>query len=403
MLAGAVPGAQHSGHSRAQVHSRLMQNVRRRFQQMKSPENGHSNESSADIPGRSDNIATMHQLGDEHGAESAKHGTAPDPSTEKPAERANPEDKKESAIDALSRREAINDMHGLADKMRAAAKQMNEEAKTQAAASKGQTTETDVGSASVPKDSAGNIIITNKTHETPQKAKEEDDPIKALKIATENLYERARHKNLPVGEPGELATPQQIYQALNRLEYIVDGYRHSQLESPNPDLNISEDTAESGEDPSEAAVAREESGEGEASTDGDRFLQVASRAAQRKAKGEDEDEDEDGDEEGEEVDEEGSAEGDEDGKAEGDEDDKAEGDDDGTADDMDEESNNDDKSGQRKKSSDNGQKKMTAEEAVETLRKTITELVETLDSVVAAQTGVQNVLIPHHTNVQQVR
>ncbi|KAK2197113.1 hypothetical protein BdWA1_000112 [Babesia duncani] len=81
------------------------------------------------------------------------------------------------------------------------------------------------------------IIIPRGNKHDEAQGKEPEDPLKAVRDATLNLFQRAQQKNLPVPEPGPLDTPQAIYQSLNLLEHIIDGYRNSQLESPNPNFN----------------------------------------------------------------------------------------------------------------------------------------------------------------------
>ncbi|AFZ80490.1 hypothetical protein BEWA_033430 [Theileria equi strain WA] len=97
----------------------------------------------------------------------------------------------------------------------------------------------------------GNIVITNNTTTIPKDNDKEEkvDPMKSIISATRSLYERGRQKNLPISEPDDLSTPEQVYAALNALEYIIDGYCHSKIdikdESPKDDAeNTAEENSE---------------------------------------------------------------------------------------------------------------------------------------------------------------
>ncbi|EDO05707.1 uncharacterized protein BBOV_IV001100 [Babesia bovis T2Bo] len=253
------------------------------------------------------------------------------------------------------------------------------------------TSVTDVTTTSVPKSGEGNIIITNTTHGSSDKPKEEEDPLVALRIAVTNLYQRARYKNLPVGEVGDLATPQAIYQSLNKLEYIVDGYRHSQLRSPNPDLNIQvDDGKSSGDDSSGQPDESSQSVQDETAPDdvsGEGFLQLhndSNRVPGHRFSQVDDDDDSYGID-----DDEVSNDADDytmnDDEHEGEEDDAEEPDENGSA-----------------KKESRAEPEMDPKKALEILKTTITDLVETLNTVVASHTGVKNVLIKHTPNEVQV-
>ncbi|ORM40341.1 uncharacterized protein BXIN_1887 [Babesia sp. Xinjiang] len=280
----------------------------------------------------------------------------------------------ESAVDAHARHEAMKDMNSQANEMRAAAERMKQGAASHETESKENTKETEVTRTVIPKTGEGNIIITNQTHASPRNEKEVD-PMKELRSAVENLYQRARYKNLPVGEAGELNTPEQIYQSLNKLEYIIDGYRHTQLSSPNPDLNITEETAETTEGEPESPPQSSQEGnvdEGEDNAEDGRFLQTTGKG-HKSDEPEDEDEVEDMDE------------------------DMGDYDDEQVVDDEEASQPEEETSKEAK-----GGNKMTPQEALDTLKMTITELVETLNSVVTTHTGVRNVLVHHSHNAQQV-
>ncbi|GBE62140.1 methyl-accepting chemotaxis sensory transducer, putative [Babesia ovata] len=318
----------------------------------------HNHEPTGDKNGEGDEIAEMRKLGAEAEAEDHKRKGAAE------------------VVDSQRKQEIADDMTSRIEKMREGAKRMQEDAKQHAGEVKSAAVDTSVATASIPKDQAGNIIITNQTHDYPRKPQDQVDPMKALKTATENLYQRARHKNLPVTEPGELNTPEQIYQALNRLEYIVDGYRHAQLESPNPDLNITDEPAKSpyAED-DESANAEDGAAAEESAADDARFMQTTGRTAHTSHDDyEDEDDEGDGDHE------------------DGEDDDSEKNGEEWQDNEDDEEGDSNDKK------SDAKEKKMSPEEALDTLGKTIADLVETLNAVVASHTGVSNVLIQHSPN-----
>ncbi|KAK1937327.1 hypothetical protein X943_001014 [Babesia divergens] len=300
-------------------------------------------------------------------AEQDSHQKDTDPQDKAPADG-------EPVIDALARQDAIDDMHRIADEMKSAAKGMHTDGKEQAKTAKDSSNTTTTSSTAIPKDS-GNIIITNNTHDARRDTKEKEDQIKALRSATESLYQRAHHKNLPVGEPGDLVTPEQIYQALNKLEYIIDGYRRSQLESPNPDLNITEEP----DKPDTPPDSPSEDGE---IAEAGRFLQTNSSHKHNNA-----DEDDDMDDLADEEENDNDDEPDEDGTKG-----NTEGKDDGGG------ANNAESAASNK-----NEKKMTSEAALSMLESTITELVGILNQVVATNTGVNNVLVNHKREVEQIK
>ncbi|KAK1441727.1 hypothetical protein BgAZ_500590 [Babesia gibsoni] len=283
------------------------------------------------------------------------------------------DDDHESPVDKMARREAIEDIHKTADEMKSAAQKMHkmgdEQEKEAKTAKEAVATST---ATSVPSEGAGNIIITNKTFEGKKDDKEVEDPIQALRKATMNLYERAHHKGLPIDEPGELSTPEHIYQALNKLEFVIDNFRQAQLESPNPDLNIREDPdmeSNDSEEPSDEEM---------------RFTQTGGKAKARSNGGHTEaDEMDDAD--------------DDDGMDD-DADDDAD-DDSGDADD----DENQDKMKSKAAEPQKKEQKMNAEEAVKLLGSTVTDLVDVLNQVLTNNTGIKNLLVHHRDMVDHVK
>ncbi|CDR97776.1 hypothetical protein, conserved [Babesia bigemina] len=358
LAVSALPKALHS--QRPSAASSLQRLGR--FLQSKA----HSHEPTDGHDGEGDEIAEMRKLGADAAAEGHKQKGEME------------------VVDSQRKQEIADDMTRQLEKMREGAKRMQEDAKQHAGEVKSAAVDTSVATASIPKDSAGNIIITNQTHDYPRKPQDQADPMKALKTATENLYQRARHKNLPVPEPGELNTPEQIYQALNRLEYIVDGYRHAQLESPNPDLNITDEPEKSQHaEEDELENTEDDAAADESPVDDARFMQTTGKAARAP-------DDDDGDN------------GDDDDNDNGDDDDNDNGDDEEGGDDDGEqhgeewqENEDEEGAGNHKKPADSKDAKMSPQEAMDALGKTIAHLVETLNAVVASHTGVSNVLIQH--------
>nr|PVC54249.1 hypothetical protein MACL_00003238 [Theileria orientalis] len=296
-------------------------------------------------------------------------------------------------VDDIAKEEHMKEMNTNAGQMLDSAKQAKEKADELLNKFKQGQYTTETNKHSMPKDEAGNIIITNTTTTPAPKHEEEKvDPLKSIRDATLSLFERAKHKNLPVSDPGHLSTPEQIYAALNSLEYIIDGYRYSKIDvkdAKNQENNIADSgsTSDVGEGDSQL-VSSDDSNtsssnggdeeEEENIMDPDRFLQVKHK--------DDDDEEEEG-------------EGGEDSNDENEEDDK---DEDFHRDESEEGGELSDENGSGEASAYEGAGKgareskgaaLTPQQAVEDLKEVLAKLTSVLEQVVIDSVGVRNVIV----------
>ncbi|EAN33376.1 hypothetical protein TpMuguga_01g00132 [Theileria parva strain Muguga] len=182
-----------------------------------------------------------------------------------------PDDNKEIVND-IAKEEQMKNMNTDAGDMINSAKQAKEHADELLNQYKEGEFNTETNKHTLPKDDAGNIIITNTTTTPMTKQEEKADPLKSIRDATISLYERARHKNLPVPDPGDLSSPEKIYTSLNALEYIIDGYRYTKI-----DVNDKTEQSDSLNENSQPAETKEPEQMDESEVDlmePDRFLQL---------------------------------------------------------------------------------------------------------------------------------
>ncbi|XP_954581.1 uncharacterized protein TA19025 [Theileria annulata] len=184
------------------------------------------------------------------------------------------EDDNKKIVDDIEKEEQMKSMNFDTGNMMDSAKQAKENADKLLNEYKVGTYNTETNKHTLPKDDAGNIIITNTTTTPVTKQEEEKvDPLKSIRDATISLYERAKQKNLPVPDPGDLSTPEKIYTSLNALEYIIDGYRYTKIDvndsTNQPDLSNENDQ------PTESKESEQLADESETdSMEPERFLQL---------------------------------------------------------------------------------------------------------------------------------
>ncbi|UKJ87684.2 hypothetical protein MACJ_000124 [Theileria orientalis] len=285
-------------------------------------------------------------------------------------------------VDDIAKEEHMKEMHTNAGQMLDSAKQAKEKADDLLNQFKQGAYTTETNKHSMPKDEAGNIIITNTTTTPAPKHEEEKvDPLKSIRDATLSLFERARHKNLPVSDPGHLSTPEQIYAALNSLEYIIDGYRYSKIDVKDAknqeNVTDSGDASDEGEgnsqsvspDDSNSSSSDGDEEEEETIMDPDRFLQL-------KHKNDDDEEGEEGDDANEE-DEEDERDESEEGEEHSDENGSGE--------------SSGDEAG--KNASDKKAATLTPQQAVQDLKEVLAMLTSVLEQVVLDNVGVRNVIV----------
>ncbi|UKK00092.2 hypothetical protein MACK_000162 [Theileria orientalis] len=345
------------------------------FQEKSQPENGFLDESSSQAVNNQPNTDQ---------SESNNYSDKADSNSDRVEEN-------KKIVDDIAKEEHMKEMHTNAGQMLDSAKQAKEKADELLNQFKQGEYTTETNKHSMPKDEAGNIIITNTTTTpSPKHEEEKVDPLKSIRDATLSLFERARHKNLPVPDPGHLSTPEQIYAALNSLEYIIDGYRYSKIDvkdAKNQENNVTESggTSDLGDENAQSVSSDDSNSSSsnggdeedeETIMDPDRFLQLKHK--------------DDDEEEGEEA---------EDANDENDEDDR---DEDFHKDESEEGEEHSDENGSGEDSGDEGAGKdvndkkgaaLTPQQAAEDLKEVLAKLTSVLEQVVLDNVGVRNVII----------